>query len=57
MTATQEPLVKLGTTFEVSGHRARVTGIAQSGVTATLEDGRKIEVDLEKVEEAVTKQG
>jgi len=56
MVDAQEPLVQLGTTFEVSGHKARVTGIAKSGVTATLEGGREIEMDLDKVEEAVTNQ-
>jgi hypothetical protein len=55
MANAQQPLVQIGDTIDASGHRARITAIEQSGITARLCDGsqREVKVDLDQVEKAI----
>lgn len=51
-----QPLVKIGTEFVISGHIVEVTKISKDEITANLHDdkgAREITLDLDKVAEAV----
>ena len=54
MIPQQPPRIQIGSTIVTSGHTAKVTRIAKSGVTAVLEDGRKVMVTLGQAEKTVT---
>ena len=50
----QKPIVKLGTTMEVSGHVATATGITHHGVNCVLEGSRAVTVSHEAIEKAIS---
>ena len=54
MKEPQEPIVCVGTTFDVSGHKATVIAITKDGVQVKMPDVyQPMMVDFDKIEEAV----
>jgi len=49
-----KPLVGINSTFLLSGHKVVVTAISREAVTVRHEDGRVLQLDRDKVAEAVT---
>jgi len=48
-----EPLVGIGTKFNISGHIAKVTAIQSDGVECEIEGERRFAVSFEQIEMAV----
>jgi len=54
MSSRQQHVVGIGTIFDASGHKARVTGITNAGVVCVLvETGREVTISRADVEHAV----
>ncbi len=54
-----QPLVKIGTEFNISGHRVVVKSILKDHILGELHDAqgvREITLDLDKVADAVTQE-
>ena len=51
---SEQPIVGIGTTFDVSGHKAKVVAITKEGVQVTIPDvHHPMMVDFEQIELAV----
>ena len=50
-----KPIVGVGTEFDISGHKARVTYITRDGVACQIGKDRKFVVPFDQVETAVEK--
>ena len=54
---SEKPIVGIGTTFDVSGHKAKVVAITKEGIQVTIpnvtNDSHPMIVDFKEIEKAV----